>query len=81
MIAYSGPVTGFMAGQLEPHPDDPSMVLIRKPNGMIVSISPEGVVDERQHGDAGPWESFRKSGSRLLAERDGSRVYVLAIVE
>jgi hypothetical protein len=78
MIAYSGPVPGFMAGQLEPHPDDPSMVLIRKPNGRIVACTPDGRLEERDA--AGSWESFRKAGGKLIAVRE-DRVYVLALVE
>lgn len=79
MIAYSAPVPGFLAGTLEPHPDGGDAVAIRKPNGKIVCCTPEGQIEERD--SPGAWEKFRKSGGKLIAERDGDRVYVLGLAE
>jgi hypothetical protein len=77
MIAYAAPLPGFKAGSLEPHPEDDAKVLIRKPNGKVVSVSPTGAVEERDV--AGAWESFERKGHALLAER-GDKMYVLLLV-
>jgi hypothetical protein len=83
-MAYSLPVPGFLAGALEPHPDGGGAVLVRKPNGKVLCITPAGAVEERDN--AGPWEKFTRSknGASLIAEREtehGSAVYVLALCE
>jgi hypothetical protein len=83
-MAYSAPVPGFSPGALEPHPDGGSYVLVRKPNGKVLCITPQGQPEERDH--AGPWERFvrSKSGTALIAERDDSgtaKTYVLSLAE
>jgi len=81
MMAYSAPIVGFQPGQLEPHPDGNGALLVRKPNGKVVCVTPDGNLEERDA--AGPWEKFvrAKNGASLLAEREGGRIYVLSIAE
>jgi hypothetical protein len=81
MMAYSAPILGFQPGQLEPHPDGNGALLIRKHNGKVVCVTPDGNLEERDH--AGPWEKFTKAknGASLIAEREGNRIYVLSIAE
>lgn len=79
MIAYSAPVPGFNPGNLEAHPDGDGSVGIRKPNGKVVCVTPEGNLEERD--SMGAWEKFRKSNGKLIAERNGSLIYVLALAE
>jgi hypothetical protein len=40
---------------------------VRKPNGKLLCLTPDGNFEERDA--AGEWEAFRKSGSKLLAQR------------
>lgn len=80
MSTYGTPVLGFSQGQIEPHPDGGSWLAVRKPAGKFLCVTPEGTVEERDK--PGPWERFRKSKKgNLIAERDGNRVYVLALEE
>jgi len=44
----------------------------RKPNGKIFCITPDGNVEERD-SPGGPWESFKRVGASLVAERDSDR--------
>lgn len=78
MIAYAPPVAGFLAGEIAPHPDGDGVIVV-KPNGAILCITPAGGVEERPRASAGAWEKFRKTGTSLLAERDGGKIYVLPL--
>ena len=79
MIAYSGPVPGFLTGEKEPHPDNDGSFGIRKPNGKVVCVTPEGAIEERD--SMGAWEKFWPAkGGAALAERERG-AYVFSIVE
>lgn len=79
MIAYAAPIAGFLPGDLVPHPENPSLLALKKPNGKFVCVTPDGKIEERDA--AGSWESFRRGkSSSLIAERDG-KVYVLPCAE
>ena len=79
-MAYGSPVLGFSAGDLEPHPDNDGSYAVRKPNGAVLCVTPDGTVEERP--TAGPWEKFtRTRKGNLKAERDNNRVYILALEE
>lgn len=78
MIAYGLPIPGFSAGEEIENVD--GTVSIKKPNGKFLCVTPEGKIEERDHGN-GAWENFRRGKNGLIAERDGGRVYVLPRVE
>jgi hypothetical protein len=79
MIAYAAPVPGFNLGKFEPHPAGNGLVIVRKLNGKLLCVTPDGDIEERD--SPGPWEGFRKGRTTLIAERDGGRVFILPYVE
>lgn len=82
MIAYAPPVAGFKAGDLEDNGN--GTVSVKQPNGKYLCVTPDGQVQERDSG-GGAWESFKRSKTALIAERDGGArgplVYVLPCAE
>lgn len=73
-IAYAPPLPGFLPAAEEPHPYGGGQVLLRKPNGKIVCVTPQGAVEERDN--PGGWEAFEPHGTYYLARREGN-IFVL----
>lgn len=82
MLAYASPVAGFLPGDLVDNGN--GTVSVKKPNGKYLCCTPEGRIEERDT-PGGLWESFRKSKSSLIAERDGGargpQIFVLPLAE
>jgi hypothetical protein len=80
MRAYGPIVPGFKPGK--DHDNGNGTISVQKPNGKWLCVTPDGGIEERDT-PGGAWESFYKSGTSLVAERDGGArgtlVYVLAI--
>lgn len=78
MIGYGAPIPGFLAGDLIDNGN--GTVSVRKANGKILCVTPEGDMQERD-SPGGPWESFRRGKGCLIAERDGGGFHVLPLAE
>ncbi len=77
MVAYGLPILGFQPG--DTHDNGDGTVSVKKPNGKWLCVTPEGQIEERD-GPGGPWESFKRTSTSLVALRD-TRTYVLPLVD